>query len=156
MAKKISQETFDDVVRENVEDFEQELAEAIADATSQFQKQGVDLSNIDLSGGVGRQEMLDAIAALDANIKDKAPAGALTTTLTALRALCSKEKTGELSTRNKNLMREKGLNNLHLLMEPAQDDAVLVLTFVFIEDFSNDNGECMSDTLWLSYNIFCT
>jgi hypothetical protein len=147
-AKKISQETFDDVVRENVEDFEQELAEAIADAMSQFQKQGVDLSNIDTSGGVGRQEMLDALAALEANIKDKAAAGAVVATLTALRALCSSKTTGALSARNKNLMREKGLNNLHLLMESAQDDGVLAATFEFIEDMSKDNGECVSE--WAS------
>lgn len=39
MAKQISQETFDDVVRENMEDFEMTAEEAVADAVQQFQSQ---------------------------------------------------------------------------------------------------------------------
>ena len=45
-ARAITQETFDEVVQENVEDFEMELKEAIADACLQFMKQGVNLNNI--------------------------------------------------------------------------------------------------------------
>ena len=45
-ARAITQETFDEVVAENVEDFDMELKEAIADACLQFMKQGVNLSNI--------------------------------------------------------------------------------------------------------------
>ena len=44
--KRIAQETFDSVVRENVEDFEMALDEAVEDAVIQFNSQGVDLSNI--------------------------------------------------------------------------------------------------------------
>lgn len=44
--KQISQETFDAVVRENMEEFEMSLGEAIQDATEQFKTQGVDLSNL--------------------------------------------------------------------------------------------------------------
>ena len=44
--KQISQETFDGVVRENIEEFEMELNEAIEDAKEQFRTQGVDLSNL--------------------------------------------------------------------------------------------------------------
>lgn len=44
--KKIVQETFDAVVRENVEEFDMELEEAVSDAKQQFGSQGVDLSNI--------------------------------------------------------------------------------------------------------------
>ena len=58
--KRISQETFDDVVRENIEDFEMEKAEALAEAINQFKSQGVDLSVIDLTGGAGREEMQEA------------------------------------------------------------------------------------------------
>jgi hypothetical protein len=43
---RISQSTFDEVVRENVDDFGMEMAEACADAVAQFEAQGVDLSNI--------------------------------------------------------------------------------------------------------------
>ena len=44
--KRITQETFDGVVRENVEEFEMDLDEAVEDAVKQFQSQGVDLSSV--------------------------------------------------------------------------------------------------------------
>mgnify|MGYP000026175912 CR=1 FL=1 len=44
--RSITQETFDEVVNENIEDFDMELKEAIADACLQFMKQGVNLNNI--------------------------------------------------------------------------------------------------------------
>ena len=44
--KFISQETFDMVVAENVDDFEMDPDEAVADAVEQFESQGIDLSNI--------------------------------------------------------------------------------------------------------------
>ncbi|KAM9719109.1 armadillo repeat-containing protein 6 [Menidia menidia] len=47
MAKKrITQETFDAAVRENVEEFEMDPDEALRDAVEQFESQGVDLSCI--------------------------------------------------------------------------------------------------------------
>ncbi|XP_019620441.1 PREDICTED: armadillo repeat-containing protein 6-like [Branchiostoma belcheri] len=46
MAKQISQETFDAVVKENMEEFEMEGEEAVQEAVQQFESQGVDLSNI--------------------------------------------------------------------------------------------------------------
>ena len=55
---RISQQTFDDVVRENKDDFDMSDKEALADAISQFEKQGVDLSYIDKTGGVGQEEVL--------------------------------------------------------------------------------------------------
>ena len=45
-SKKIVQETFDAAVRENIEEFDMKLEEAVSDAKEQFQSQGVDLSNI--------------------------------------------------------------------------------------------------------------
>ena len=42
--RKVSQEAFDDVVRENVDEFEMGLAEAMLDAVAQFTRQDVDLS----------------------------------------------------------------------------------------------------------------
>ena len=49
--KVISQETFDGVVKKNTEEFgmELEMAEAIADAMEQFEKQGINLHNIVIS-----------------------------------------------------------------------------------------------------------
>lgn len=48
--KRISQETFDDVVRENMEDFDMSLEDALKDAVEQFTAQGVDLSAIVKTG----------------------------------------------------------------------------------------------------------
>ena len=49
---QISQETFDQVVKENMDDFGMELEEAQKDAWEQFETQGVDLSNIRRAGAV--------------------------------------------------------------------------------------------------------
>jgi len=43
---QISQETYDQVVRENIDEFEMEPDEAVEDASQQFISQGIDLSNI--------------------------------------------------------------------------------------------------------------
>uniref|UniRef100_G3TNY0 Armadillo repeat containing 6 n=1 Tax=Loxodonta africana TaxID=9785 RepID=G3TNY0_LOXAF len=45
-SKRISQETFDAAVRENIEEFEMGPDEAVREATEQFESQGVDLSTI--------------------------------------------------------------------------------------------------------------
>ena len=47
-ARKITQETFDEVVEENVEEFSLGIKEAISDAYNQFTTQGVDLTDIDI------------------------------------------------------------------------------------------------------------
>jgi hypothetical protein len=44
--RQISQETFDECVRENVDEFDMSAEEAVADAVQQFESQGVDLSNV--------------------------------------------------------------------------------------------------------------
>jgi len=43
---RISQETFDSAVQENIDEFDMEPEEALADAISQFETQGVNLSNV--------------------------------------------------------------------------------------------------------------
>lgn len=43
---RISQDTFDSAVQENIDEFEMEPEEALADAIQQFETQGVNLSNI--------------------------------------------------------------------------------------------------------------
>ena len=60
----ITQDTFDEAMRENMEEFDMDKQEAINDAVAQFKSQGVDLTNIDLSGGVGKEEVLSAIHSL--------------------------------------------------------------------------------------------
>ena len=43
---RVSQETFDEAVQENIDTFDMEPEEALKDAISQFESQGVNLSNI--------------------------------------------------------------------------------------------------------------
>lgn len=62
--RAITQETFDEAVRENMEEFDMDQQGAINDAVAQFKSQGVDLTNIDLSGGVGKEDVLAAIQTL--------------------------------------------------------------------------------------------
>ncbi|EDQ92530.1 uncharacterized protein MONBRDRAFT_22281 [Monosiga brevicollis MX1] len=45
-SKRITQETFNEVVQENIKEFEMELEDAVNDAVEQFESQGVDLTNI--------------------------------------------------------------------------------------------------------------
>ena len=49
MVKVITQETFDAVVKENVDEFGMDIAEAVKDAREQFEKQGINLGNIVIS-----------------------------------------------------------------------------------------------------------
>lgn len=51
MVRVITQDTFDSVVKENIEDLEMGRKEAVEDAREQFVAQGVDLSNIVISDG---------------------------------------------------------------------------------------------------------
>ena len=63
--KRISQETFDSVVKENIDDFGMEPDEAVADAVQQFISQGVDLSCIVKSAGPASESpVIKAIEAL--------------------------------------------------------------------------------------------
>ncbi|CAN0352096.1 unnamed protein product [Ascophyllum nodosum] len=67
MAMFISQETFDDVVKENMEDFGMEKQAALEDALQQFQSQGADLSMVDTSAdGIRRDSRATLLRCLDA------------------------------------------------------------------------------------------
>lgn len=63
MVKVISQETFDAVVKENVEDFGMDMKEAIADAKEQFEKQGINLNNLVISEK-GSQVVVESVQEL--------------------------------------------------------------------------------------------
>ncbi|CAM9565985.1 unnamed protein product, partial [Ectocarpus sp. 13 AM-2016] len=61
MAKFITQETFDEVVKENMEDFDMDRESAARDAVGQFNAQGADLSNVDTSADGVRRDARAAI-----------------------------------------------------------------------------------------------
>ncbi|KAF1333187.1 hypothetical protein FI667_g3008, partial [Globisporangium splendens] len=106
--KQISQETFDECVRENVEEFDMDLVEATRDAIQQFESQQVDLSNIIKhvraasgadSGGAQPENILDQIKRIIKELEalaEKAKGSAcssedeqrIVANLTQLQALC--------------------------------------------------------------------
>jgi DNA polymerase III delta prime subunit len=144
MSRKISQETFDDVVRENMEEFDMESKEALADAISQFNKQGVDLSSIDISGGIGRQEVLDAIAALNDSVSGKKADAEVIESIQAVAKLCAKDH--EYSARNRIfVMNNGGVNSLHLLIDPSVSVDVMKSAVDFLDDLSKSTGEYSVD-----------
>ena len=90
-SKKISQETFDSVVQENIDDFEMEEEEAIQDAIMQFKEQGVDLSNIVTRRKSEFEGVSEIIGRLQAARDDKSPPGVLAVILLELLAECEKD-----------------------------------------------------------------
>ncbi|XP_024514840.1 armadillo repeat-containing protein 6 [Selaginella moellendorffii] len=97
---QISQEAFDAAVRENVEDFEMEEGEAIADAVHTFQLQGVDLTGI-ITDGRGKEEhpVILAIKDLKLAVDDNAGMDRLCEALDKLR-LASAGENASIAVRN--------------------------------------------------------
>ena len=62
-ARVITQETFDDVVKENMTEFDMTRGEAVNDAKEQFIHQGVNLANIVISEQ-GSQIVVEAVLRL--------------------------------------------------------------------------------------------
>lgn len=85
--KRISQETFDECVRENMEEFDMSLEEAIEDATSQFESQGVDLSTIMTHNLANATMNLSALHATLADMTANAPSAASFDAVVALKQL---------------------------------------------------------------------
>ena len=138
---RISQETFDEVVRENQEEFDMSLPEAVSDAIEQFRKQGVDLSNIDVTGGEGRQEMLDAISVVHSLSVPVADVASALTALQTLQALCDKNHV--FSKRNMNLMNDQGgFNDLFLHFVLEEEVSVMLQVVKFIAELSANSGKC--------------
>ena len=121
---RISQETFDSAVQENIDEFGMEPDEAVADAKQQFESQGVNLSNVLLRAPGAPAEddppAVQAVRRLEALMEEaeeeetlelvygqgrmkinflrfagaSAPAVALSEAAAALRAECAKDKGG--------------------------------------------------------------
>lgn len=123
--KKISQSTFDEVVQENMDDFDMSKEDALLDAVKQFRIQGVDLSDIDVTGGIGLDEFLGHIKVLEEYLKDdnfnKQPSSLIIESIKSISKLCSKTEDKEHNKyiiRNQNLMNSKGgLNALQNLIK---------------------------------------
>jgi len=112
--KRISQETFDEVVQENIEEFDMNEKDALAEAIKQFQSQGVSFANLDISGGIGRAEMLEAMSEL-ASCSVIGLFSSSIETIQKVSLLCGDKC--EMGARNRMLMNPNGLNSLHKLFK---------------------------------------
>jgi hypothetical protein len=157
MSRKISQETFDDVVKENMEEFELDSTEALADAIKQFNKQDVDLTGIDLSGGIGRQDILDAVKELEEGSKSPINESRVLLAIENALALCHSEH--QFSARNRMFVHNKGgVNALHLLLDPVNSSQPVILKAMsFMDDLCKQNGMVlfMSRYFVILLSLFC-
>jgi len=135
--KRITQETFDEVVKENEEEFEMDRAEALAEAVKQFKSQGVSLENIDVTGGVGRAEVEAAMDGLVAGGQGVLEA------LSELSVLC--DASHELGARNRTLMisykSAAALNALHALVVPSQAADILIQAMKLLKTICKNSIE---------------
>lgn len=138
--KRITQETFDEVVSENIEEFDMSREEAIQDAVKQFLKQGVDLSNIDTTTGEGRKELLDIFQALNST---PSPSSDVPNTIAQLQHITqSLQKQHPHYRRNVMLMyHQGGLNALHAHLDVREDSTIQSLVIKLIGDLSANNTE---------------
>ena len=150
-SKKVSQQTFDDIVKENMVEFDMEQKEAIEDAVKQMTSQNVNLSDIDLSGGVGREEVVDCVSTIvnlshsfATTTKNEKLSSKMTMimieNLTKLISLCN-ESTNEMSKRNTVIVHTNGgLNALLGLLIPQIDKNILIKVMTLLEIISSNNG----------------
>jgi len=138
--KRITQETFDEVVQENIDEFDMTREEAVQDALQQFSKQGIDLSNIDTSTGEGRKELLEIFQSLNSS---PCPVPDVPTALTQLQHIAQTlQKQHPHYRRNIMLMyHQGGLNALHAHLDVKEDISIQGLIIKLISDLSVVNIE---------------
>ena len=117
MVKRITQPTFDSVVKENMEDFSLNMEDALKEAILQLTQQGITLDNIDITGGIDMDEL--KIAAETVNQFSKSESvneDTLSVALANIRKLCSQKDNNQI--RNKNIiLREGCLYSLYQILK---------------------------------------
>ena len=125
--RRISQETFDAVVRENVEDFDMDAAEAVREAREQFEHQGVDLTGVDVSGSEERKAERAALVADVALVKKAAAGGVarpdLLEALARAATLCSAGRGRAAASARSTIVAAQGLSALARLARSCVDEA---------------------------------
>ena len=146
---RISQDMFDETVMENMNEFEMSLQDAVTETVTQFTSQSVDLSELDTTGGIGRQDLLDAISIL----KDSAltsstyDTNVILKTIDLLRDLCMNSP---FSARNKALMRTSGgLNALYSHISDNKNSEILIKSLSLLETLSENESKLLPIPLLL-------
>ena len=141
MAKRISQQTFDDAVQENVNEFDQTVDEALADAIKQFKDQGIILDNIDISGGIGMNELNTSINTIKDYSTDNTnmTIDQIISSLEQLRLLSHLKH--EYMTRNKSIIINNGcLSYLYKILDKNNESAVTLSTSETIISLTKTDG----------------
>lgn len=129
MVKRITQPTFDSVVKENMEDFSLNLEDALKEAILQLTQQGITLDNIDITGGKST-DMNELKSSIDTIIQfsknQSINEDTLFIALVNIRKLCSSKSDNQV--RNKNILLREGC--LYSLYEILKLNCTLVTTNV--------------------------
>jgi hypothetical protein len=130
----ITQTTFDEMVKENIEEFEMTKEEALVETVKQLSSMGRDLSTIDITGGEGRKQILAVIGTLN----DLSPN--LISELSNLEVLCSDRS--QDGRKNQNIFRASGgcIAALNVIA-PTTDFEILRAVLDFLSGISRANGE---------------
>lgn len=134
----ISQDAFDEMVQENIDDFDMTPEDALAETIKQCKSMSLDLSQVDVSGKGGKEEVLQLIAFLE-NSENYSLYPELVTSLGKLNALCNDKH--ECGLRNQNLMYSKGgMNALMKLLNESQHQAALISALEVLTTLSKTNS----------------
>ena len=150
----ISQNAFDNMVLENMSDFEMEKAEALTETIDQLKKMGKNLSSIDLTGGEGREELqclIDDLKEMSSSGNDEANISLLN----RLAFLC--EDNHQLGMRNQNMLRNLGgFAALVSAVDTAYSPQTLSQIFRLISIVCKTNGKsfCVSYSLTLMNIVY--
>ncbi|XP_049881038.1 armadillo repeat-containing protein 6 homolog [Pectinophora gossypiella] len=133
MVRVVTQETYDEIVKENMEEFDMTPEEAIREAIAQFEAQGVDLSNIikDVALAGGDHLVSTAVEKLQQICLDDSD-DAIMKELDIMKSECSKDiahrvKAGKdgaykvlidlLDTRHKRLLKDANKDNEKVMLQ---------------------------------------
>jgi len=117
MVKRITQPTFDSIVKENMEDFSLNLPDALKEAILQLTQQGITLDNIDITGGIDMDELKSATLTVNQFSRNESVnEDTLSVALVNIRKLCSQKDKNQI--RNKNIiLREGCLYSLYQILK---------------------------------------
>ena len=135
----ISQNAFDAMVKENMDDFELSKASALAETIQQLKSMGKDLSQIDITGGEGRDEIIEMINIIKKYTSESTHIDDFISTLVQLCTLCHDKHV--LGSRNQNLVRSNGgMSAIINVISPNANIIVLKRAFDLLDIICRSNG----------------
>ena len=126
--------------KENIEEFDMSKSEAVQDAIEQFQKQGIDLSNIDTTTGEGRKELLEIFENVSST---PVPAPDSASLLAKINQITNATKKNHiLFKRNMILIyHQGGLNAVHAHFDVREEPTLLLAVINLLTQLSQSSGK---------------